>query len=378
MSKGKIVLEIDPLTGLEDAGCLERVFLPDNPCVSEDGPRSCIVVDIDHLTLMNDYWGKPMGDQAIKLIAGLLQEHLGPHDTAVYLGGGGFLVVQPSAPLAAAWIWARRLHQMIRGIIVRVSGLATQITVSVGVVTSETESICGDMLTMAKQALCLAKDQGRDRVCTWEMVEVQQAIDDLGADQTKDLQQRCLGFFERFFSRIGPTQREHLSIHANQVSEMAGRIARQMGLDSRYTDQIINAAALHDIGKCIIPERLLAKRGSLVVEEWQLMSLHARLGAWIASGLGVNDQIVEMIHHHHTRYDSYDPLIHLEHPSCLGARVLCVADALVTMMTDRAYRPAQPVGVAMNELRRERGRQFDPRVVDAACALPAEWLTRAA
>jgi HD-GYP domain-containing protein (c-di-GMP phosphodiesterase class II) len=85
-----------------------------------------------------------------------------------------------------------------------------------------------------------------------------------------------------------------------------------------------------------------------------------------------------MVYHHHTRYDSHRSMTTHQLQAPLGARVLCVADAFVTMTSDRTYRPAHRDSEAMYELRRQRGSQFDPDVVDAALRIGLSNLSQAA
>ena len=85
-----------------------------------------------------------------------------------------------------------------------------------------------------------------------------------------------------------------------------------------------------------------------------------------------------MIYHHHTRYDDQAFRKDRRPQPPLGAAVLCVADAFVTMTSNRTYRPAHQPGEAMLELHRQRGSQFDPDVVDAAARIGLSCFGQAA
>jgi HD-GYP domain-containing protein (c-di-GMP phosphodiesterase class II) len=119
------------------------------------------------------------------------------------------------------------------------------------------------------------------------------------------------------------------------------------------------AGLCHDLGKLLIPEDVLAKPAALSVDERRLLDRHPDAGAAMSRRLGLDEEAAEYIRYHHKafRTGSGNPP--------LGARVLAVADAFVTMTSERPYRSARSLSSAVSELRRCRGEQFDPDVVDA-------------
>lgn len=174
---------------------------------------------------------------------------------------------------------------------------------------------------------------------------------------------------ESLVDRLGPTQTQHVGEHCDRVGALAGELARCMSLTHEAIEDAAVAGVLHDIGKCAIPEALLALPRSLDTEEWLVMATHAELGACMAEQLGAGGTIVAAVRLHHERFEDAPPLL---------ARLLNVADALTTMLSDRQYRRAMPLDNALAELRREAGGQFDPAVVDAAHDVSTDFIRRAA
>jgi diguanylate cyclase (GGDEF)-like protein len=154
--------------------------------------------------------------------------------------------------------------------------------------------------------------------------------------------------------------------HSQRVQRYAVELAR--GLDPvLLADQSVEYGfLLHDIGKIGIPDRILQKRGSLSASERRLLQTHTVLGEQLLSGVALlQGQGLQVVRHHHERWDGQgypDGLGDSEIP--LGARVFAVADALDAMTSDRPYRRARSWDDATAEIVRERGHQFDPRVVD--------------
>ena len=123
---------------------------------------------------------------------------------------------------------------------------------------------------------------------------------------------------------------------------------------------------LHDVGKVAIPDAILYKPDTLTEEERALMAQHPVIGAEIVREIAFLADAVAIVRSHHERWDGTgypDRLRGEEIP--LAARVFTVADVLDALTTDRPYRPASPMAEAREMIRAERGRQFDPRVVDA-------------
>jgi diguanylate cyclase (GGDEF)-like protein/putative nucleotidyltransferase with HDIG domain len=154
--------------------------------------------------------------------------------------------------------------------------------------------------------------------------------------------------------------------HSRRVQQLALAIGRELGLSQAELDLLGHAALFHDIGKLAIPDAILLKPSPLSSDEWALMQRHAEEGARIIDRLGFLDDAVPAIRHHHERWDGAgypDGLAGEEIP--LGARIIHVADALDSMLTNRIYKAARPADEALDELRRGGGSQFCPRCVGA-------------
>jgi diguanylate cyclase (GGDEF)-like protein/putative nucleotidyltransferase with HDIG domain len=150
--------------------------------------------------------------------------------------------------------------------------------------------------------------------------------------------------------------------HSRRVQQLALAIGRELALSQAELDLLGHAALFHDIGKLAIPDAVLLKPSALSGDEWALMQRHAEEGARIIDRLGFLDDAVPAIRHHHERWDGGgypDGVSGEEIP--LGARIIHVADALDSMLTNRIYRTARPAADALEELRRGARSPFCPR-----------------
>lgn len=160
--------------------------------------------------------------------------------------------------------------------------------------------------------------------------------------------------------------------HSVRVATIVEALATRINLSARQTDAIVTAALLHDIGKIRVPDSILRKPGPLTASEFDEIKKHPRYGVEILQPVGFFERELPLVLHHHEWYngDGYPQGLRGEQIP-IGARLLAVADGIDAMRSPRVYRRARPVAEVVEELKRFRGSQFDPRMADAA----VEWLT---
>jgi HD-GYP domain-containing protein (c-di-GMP phosphodiesterase class II) len=157
-----------------------------------------------------------------------------------------------------------------------------------------------------------------------------------------------------------------LGRNAAGVADLAATTGGVLGMHREEVEEVRRAAELHDIGKVAIPETILAKPGPLEPGEWTHIRRHTVVGERIigaAPALGRVAQLVRSTHERHDGGGYPDGLKGEEIP--LGARIVAVCDAFDAMTRDRSYRDAIAPELALAELQRCAGAQFDPVVVSA-------------
>jgi putative nucleotidyltransferase with HDIG domain len=152
--------------------------------------------------------------------------------------------------------------------------------------------------------------------------------------------------------------------HSRRVTAFTIAIARAMGLGSDQIRVIGRGAFLHDIGKMAIPDKILHKPGRLDPDEIAIMREHCYRGYKMLSRIPFLAEAAEIVYAHQEKYDGtgYPRGLKGEEIT-LGARIFSVADTLDAITSDRAYRKAQPLSAAREEIERCSGTQFDPQVV---------------
>ena len=153
--------------------------------------------------------------------------------------------------------------------------------------------------------------------------------------------------------------------HSERVTRYAVSIAKAMGLSENEVELIDSACQLHDLGKISVHEHILTKPGKLTNEEWNEIKNHPLKGADMLKPLTFLNDVVNLVEQHHERFDGTGyPYGYKGEDIKLGARIMAVADSFDAMTTDRPY--AEPLNFeeAISELKRCKGSQFDPKIVD--------------
>lgn len=156
----------------------------------------------------------------------------------------------------------------------------------------------------------------------------------------------------------------HSGLHTERIKAIAISIGRNIGLGENELQALRMGAYLHDIGKIIVPERILLKPGRLTEDEFRIVKIHTTFGENLLKSINRFKGALPIIRHHHERWDGRGYPDGLEGEKIpLLARIVAIADAYDAMRAKRPYREAMSHEEAMNEIRREMGGQFDPKLV---------------
>jgi PAS domain-containing protein len=172
---------------------------------------------------------------------------------------------------------------------------------------------------------------------------------------------------------VGESRDPYTRGHQRRVRDLARAIAVELGIEGDRLRGLCVAAEVHDVGKIRVPVEILSKPGRLTDPEWQLVKQHAEAGYEILKGIAFPWPVADIVRQHHEKMDgSGYPLGLHGDDVLLEARVLCVADVVEAMASNRPYRPALGVEAALDEVARHRGALFDADAVDACLRIFAD------
>jgi two-component system response regulator RpfG len=221
---------------------------------------------------------------------------------------------------------------------------------------------CRNLLTLRRQQLAL---EDRRRLLE-HMVE----------DATREVREREKETLLRL-ARAGEFRDEETGYHLIRMARYSRLIANALGLERDEAETVELAAPLHDIGKIGIPDQILLKAAKLDAAEWQVMQRHPVIGHEILKGSA--SKYVRMgaliALGHHEKYDGSgypNGLVGDHIPLC--ARIVAVADVYDALTSVRPYKDAWPSEKAMEYVRSQAGKHFDPRLVDAFAAMAKDVL----
>jgi diguanylate cyclase (GGDEF)-like protein len=327
----------DSLTGLPN----RRRLMDDLEAAMEDDRAALALFDLDGFKAYNDTFGHLAGDALLTRLGHRLRESVAETGTAYRLGGDEFCVLAAGASSTATMDAAAEALSERGG--------AFAIGNSHGVVTlGQDVHKPEDALRVADQRMYEKKNGGRRSA----------------GDQSKAVLIRALS-----------ERHPDLSEHSADVSRMAELVARDLDVPEDQLEPIRHAAELHDVGKVGIPDAILSKPGPLDDDEWQFMRRHTIIGERIIAGAPALAQVSRLVRSSHERWDGDgypDGLKGADSP--IGSRIIGVCDAFDAMVSERPYKAGRSTSAALAELRRCKGSQFDPAVVEAFCTVMEEEL----
>ncbi len=161
--------------------------------------------------------------------------------------------------------------------------------------------------------------------------------------------------------------------HQRRVTKLAQLIGKEIGLPQEKIDGLFLAASIHDIGKIYVPAEILSKPGKINNIEFELIKIHSQVGYDILKGIEFPWPIAKIVMQHHERIDgSGYPQGLLGNDILIESRIISIADVVEAMSSHRPYRPSLGINMALEEILKNKGRLYDPDVVDACVKVVKE------
>jgi diguanylate cyclase (GGDEF)-like protein len=332
---------------------------------------SVILVDIDNFKTVNDTFGHAVGDKVLAEVARIIKASSRDVDVTGRYGGEEFCVLLPNTPVKGAVAVAERIRSRVEAHTFKEAETPFNITVSLGIgCMSDTGATSANaLLEHADMALYAAKQRGKNRVLCWEDISKETGAG-IAADLSKAavyLASPLKNLYTQSIKALVNTlevKDGYSATHSYMVAHYASKLANRMKLSPELVQIIGSAGLLHDLGKVGVPDDVLRKKGPLSKEEFDIVKKHPEFSVRILNDVVFLRKELEIVRYHQERFDGAGYPYAIKGESIpLGARILAVCDAFEAMTANRPYRKALPVEVAVEELQRHSGTQFDPKLV---------------
>lgn len=299
-------------------------------------PVGMVICDMDGLKLVNDTLGHEQGDKMLVAAADILRSCFRTEDVIARIGGDEFAVLMPNADTDMLTDICLQLSQAVAEYNALLPNV--QMGLSVG------HAISGDSVDM--NVLFQDADNVMYRQKLLHGEKMSQFIID-GMYQAVEV-------------------RDHFGLqHPDRLADYSCMLSDQLGLDEDRLNKLRLLARYHDIGKVGIAEHIIMKPSRLTKEEMREMVRHSEIGSRIARSVPNLTPIADLILKHHENWDGSGYPLGLKQKAIpLECRILSIADAYEVMTAGRPHSPARSSSEALDELRREAGRQFDPALVN--------------
>ncbi len=300
-------------------------------------PITIIIGDMNGLKLANDAFGHTMGDQLLVHTSRILEDAVSDLDAIVArLSGDEFAILLPGV----GKVGANMVCERVRTACEECMGTSMKPSIALGFASWDSDMI------LLEEALREAEDNMYHNKL----------------NESKSIRSAIIHSLQASLEEKTTETRSH----AERLRTMALRLGKRMGLGANDMDELALAAVMHDIGKIGIPDSVLMKAGPLNDDEWQIMKKHPEAGYHIILSSPNMAKVAEFILCHHERWDGKGYPRGLQRENIpLISRIISVVDSYDVMTSDRPYKTAMTCKMALMEIERCAGTQFDPIIAAA-------------
>lgn len=360
----KALSRYDQLTGLSNYNYFEEIL--DKEIKRSNRNKysfSVLLIDLDNLNSINDFYGHETGDRILKIFAKILKQNLRQSDYIARYAGDEFILLLPETAVYKAKMVAEKIREKTSNI--NLFGDKKQmITASIGLAVYPTSAMTSSALVKAADlAMCEAKQEGRNQT----RIYAPGLVAALGFTE---------GRIKRFTKETDFTsirtlvtavdlKDNYTQQHSLEVSRLSVCLAQALCLSEEELEILRISGLLHDVGKIGIADDILLKPGPLTQLEYKRIKKHPSYGVNILEYCENFKDALTVIEHHHERVDGkgYPHGLKKDEIPYLS-KILTVVDAYQAMVSNRPYRESISKKAALAELKHCAGTQFDPEIVN--------------
>lgn len=333
----------DSLTGLKNRLSFNQL-LQTFPRMDEKSNWIMLMMDVNGLKYTNDTFGHLAGDELIISAGKVIKKVFGKEGYCYRIGGDEFSVILDISDeelLEKKREFRDTIEEINNGSLYRLS-------IAVG--KSKLKDNSNNYKSVSDWKMDADLNMYRDKTLIYR-----RAADNTEVHNHKELISCMIAIEE--------AKDPYTAHHSERVCAISEMIAKWLGLTENTVRNIRDAAHLHDIGKVGINDSILSKPSALTDTEFRIIKAHTNIGARILMQSNYTQELVQIVLHHHERYDGKgypDKLSGADIP--IGARIVALADSIDAMTSRRVYRNAMSLEECYREVERNLGKMYDPAI----------------
>lgn len=297
-------------------------------------PLGIMMIDVNGLKILNDAYGHQIGDVALTTIAKLLKTFFRNQDVVARIGGDEFAIILPDTSNDDMEHMKNSLNKSMSNVLIE--NVPLSLAIGYEAIMDSNKPI-EEVMRLAENFMYRNKLSASKSVRNSSIKAILKTLTDKYTEE---------------------------KAHSTKVSSYCKKIGEALRIKSDELKELELAGLFHDIGKISIPDRILDKPGKLTAEEYQIIKSHPESGYQILRAADEYSDLAIHALYHHERWDGTGYPKGLKGKDIpLYSRIIAVADAYEAMTSNRSYRAKLGKDVAIEELKRYSGTQFDPTIV---------------
>ncbi|HWR18442.1 MAG TPA: diguanylate cyclase [Clostridia bacterium] len=322
------------------------------------GSLSVVLFNLDDFTLYNEFYGSDEGDAMLTQFADILKSCNKKEATIARYNCNEFVALLPYTDPSAAEKYAHKVKAKLAEHLAVSSDPTMFLAFSAGICSSPSNAKCpAELMKLAGHAVRRARGDSKDRIIAYSKELFDHSAN--GQNRAAILQEYTSTIYAL---TAAIDAKDHYTFnHSLSVSHYAATLAKTAGMSDETVEAVRQAGLLHDIGKIGIPDEILSKEGKLTDTEFATMRRHVERSVEMIRHLPSLNYVTPLVLGHHERYDGRGYPRAIEGTNIpIGARCLTIADSFDAMISKRSYKVPMPVEAALDEIRVNLGKQFDP------------------
>lgn len=323
----------DQLTGLYNRRFFEEEL--NRLDIKRNLPLTIIMGDLNGLKLINDSFGHTLGDEVIKMVGNAMKSVCSEGDIIARLAGDEFVILLSKSGDNEA-------NQMVNSI---KDLLGKEVLGSIDISASFGYACKCNEEEKIEEVFKLAEDRMYEKKLF----------------ESQNMRGKTVKNIINTLRENSKSEKEH----SFRVSALCRNMGTALGMPEDEIKELVTAGELHDIGKIAVDDRIINKEGKLTEDDWKEVKKHSEVGYRMLNAVNEFSIIAKYILHHHERWDGNGYPKGLKGNEIpLVSRIITIADAYDAMISKRCYKKELPKEAAIEELQRNSGSQFDPKLVE--------------